>query len=281
MKRLKLTLCIVVISAFTFVSCNKDNSGGTGQLNVLLTDAPFPIELVSKTIVTIDRIDIKKQESDTTEASFIVLSEEEMEIDLLQLSNGITELLASSELEAGAYDMIRLHIVEASVVLTDDTDFNLTVPSGASSGLKIKLQPSIKITDGQTADALLDFDVSKSFVVKGSVINGSVSGFNFKPVVRAVNLGIAGRIEGNVTDIAETPLENALVKVWLPVEAEEDSLVTSSFSDVDGNYKAVGLLEGSYYLTIDLEGYTSLTIIGVNVVAGGSTLVDFDLQATE
>jgi len=283
MKRIGFVLITIVLGTLLMFSCSKNDTGtmpgeGNGTVNIYLTDAPFPINLVSKTIVTIDKVEIRKQETDSAEASFIVLTEDPIEIDLLTLSNGITEQLASVELEAGTYDMIRMHVSDSKIVLNDETQFDLKIPSGSSSGLKIKIDPAIEISDGQTADVLLDFDVSKSFVVKGNWKGGKIKGFNFKPVVRCVLLGRAGRIEGTVRDTASVTLENAAVKVWLPSdEMEADSLISTSFTNPEGKYQFIGILAGEYYMTTELDSFTTDTVFNVNVIEGESTIVDFEL----
>jgi len=294
MRHVKLIFAGFVLSVLALVSCNNDENSipeNKGRLNVLLTDSPFPIELISSTWVTIDKVEIR-QHSESDEDSFIVIAEGEMEFDLLELTNGITEQLASVDLEAGVYDMIRLHVVDATVVLANGTEFDLTVPSGSSSGLKIKISPAIQLAEGQTSDVLLDFDVSKSFVAKGN-INGQINGFNFKPVVRGIFLEYAGRIEGNVADTTGAPLENASVQVLLPedigeadddemddeeMEEDDDYKLVSTFSDVDGRYKLIGIPEGTYTVICELEGYQTDTIQGVAVTSGNSTKVDFELE---
>lgn len=55
-----------------------------------------------------------------------------MEINLLELTNGVTELIA--DLEVGTYDEIRLHAVDAKVTLKDGLDYYLKIPSGSCSG---------------------------------------------------------------------------------------------------------------------------------------------------
>lgn len=286
MKRIGLVLSTIVLGIILMVACNDDDSmsiqDGKGKVNIYLTDAPFPIDLISKTYVTIDKVEIRKQETDSTGSEFIVLTEEPMEIDLLTLSNGVTELLASVDLEAGTYDQIRMHVTDSKVVMNDDTEFDLKVPSGSSSGLKIKIEPALEISSGQTADVLLDFDVSKSFVAKGNMENGHFNGFNFKPVVRCVMLGRAGRIEGTIIDTANVAIENASVKVWMPFEGmETDSLITSSFSDEAGKYKIIGLLTGTYYLTTEAEGFEADTVWNVGVTEGNSTVVDIQLTPVQ
>lgn len=282
MKKIGLALTTIVLGLFFMAACTNPDTqhitDGNGKVNVYLTDAPFPIDLVAKTIVTIDRVEIRKQGSDTTEASFITIMEDPFEIDLLTLSNGITEQLASIELEAGTYDMMRMHVTESTVVLTDGTEFDLKIPSGSSSGLKIKIEPALTINSGETADVLLDFDVSKSFVAKGNWKGGKLNGFNFKPVVRCVLLDRAGRIEGTVSDTANIVLPNTSVNLWTEVnDIEEDSLLTTAFTDELGQYLLIGIPQGTYYMTAVIDSFLTDTIWNVDVLKGESTQIDFML----
>lgn len=272
-KRLFLS---AIILSFIFFSCNTDEyetPAGKGRINVLLTDAPYPIDLISSTYVTIDKVEIRQRTEagmDEDADSFIVVAEGEMEFDLLQLTNGITEQLGAVDLDAGYYDMIRLHVTDATVVLKDGTRHDLQIPSGSSSGLKVKIDPVIYLEEGQTSDVLLDFDVSRSFIVKGSLVAG-IKGFIFKPVVRGVYLGAAGRIEGSVSDTASVALENAMIKLFIP---ENDSLLMSAFTDVEGDYRLIGVPGGTYTVVSELEGYESDTLQNVTVTAGETTTIE-------
>ncbi len=290
MKQLGLIFTGVFLSIFLLVSCNDDENspqGTMGRINVHLTDSPYPIDLIKNAFVTIDEVEIRQHlESDQgkNEDSFIVISEANIEIDLLKLTNGITEQIASVDLEAGTYNQIRLHVVDATIVLNDGTEFDLKVPSGESSGLKIKFDPEIQITEGQTSDVLLDFDVSRSFVVKGN-IGSKIIGFNFKPVVRGAFLELAGRVEGNVADTLGIPLENAMVKLWIPaeestniVETEDETFEVSSFTSADGKFKLIGIPSGKYSLSCEIEGYIGDTINNITVTSGQSTSINFKLK---
>jgi hypothetical protein len=289
MKHLKLIITGIILSTIAFVGCNQDEVSleNKGRLNVHITDAPFPIDLVSSTVVTIDAVEIKKKadaELEEDESSFILLTDELMEINLLELTNGVTEIIATTDLEPGTYDEIRLHVVDATVTLKEGSEYNLKIPSGSSSGLKIKIHPAITINEGETSDVLLDFDLSKSFVVKGN-LNGNIGGFIFKPVVRGVFLGAAGRIEGNVSDTLGNPIENVWVKLWNPeldddgeIEIDDDSLVISTFTDVQGNFKLIGLLPGTYTITTEAEGFKGGMIENISVAAGNATTATFELE---
>ncbi len=290
MKHLKLFITAIILSVFAFYGCNQEEISleNKGRLNVYITDAPFPIDLVGSTVVTIDAVEIRKKvefEGEEDDSSFIMLAEGLMEINLLELTNGVTELLATANLDVGTYDEIRLHVVDATVTLKDGSEYNLKIPSGTSSGLKVKVQPAITIDEGQTSDVLLDFDLNKSFVVKGN-LGGKIGGFIFKPVVRGVYMGAAGRIEGNVSDTIGNPIENAWVKLWDPeldddgelTEFDDDSLVISTFTDSQGNFKLIGLLPGTYVLTTEVAGYKNGLIEDISVTAGNVTTATFQLE---
>lgn len=281
------TIALLALSTL-FVACSQDdnnieNLDGKGRLTVNITDAPFPIDIVDKTVVTIDRISIGSVAEGEEDGNFMVLSEEEHEIDLLDLTNGVTLELASVDIDAGTYDEIRLHVVDAEVILKDGTEFDLKIPSGSTSGLKIKIAPAVTIEEGMESSVLLDFDVSKSFVMQGNMDTpAGIKGFLFKPVIRCVFEGFTGQIEGTVTDTSLVVLPNALVKVWnLTPEMEPDTVVTSGFTNETGYYKIIGLPEGTYHMTGELEDYETLLIEEVVVEPKVTTTVDFELTPVE
>ena len=64
MKYLKLIFGAILLSAIFFFSCNNSDQlikDGKGRLNVHITDSPFPIDLVSSTMVTFDKVEIRKK----------------------------------------------------------------------------------------------------------------------------------------------------------------------------------------------------------------------------
>lgn len=280
-----------LLLATLFFSCSESDDvktiEGKGRLNVAITDAPFPIDIVDKTVVTIDKVEIAQttqaSEDEAETRTFITLSEEEYEINLLDLANGVTAQLASVDLEAGSYDQIRLHVVDAKVILKDGTEFDLTIPSGSTSGLKVKIEPAVVIEEGTESSVLLDFDVSKSFVMQGNMNTpAGIKGFHFKPVVRAVFVGFAGQVEGHVNGDAEAILENAHIELWSLTETQEaDTVVTSAFSDEAGFYKMIGLPEGTYHLSAAMENYDTIWVDNVAVEAGQTTTVDLALTPVE
>jgi len=259
-----LSLWILILA-----SCNDGNDGSTGTINVRISDAPFPIDLVEEANVTISKVELRNK-GGSDGGPFLTLTEEEQSFNLLELSNGVTESLVQLEVPVGSYDLIRLFVSEASIKLKDETMFDLQTPSGASTGIKIFLNPGIEVAGGLTEELLLDFDVSKSFVSKGPPV--SINGFNFKPVIRAQNMSEAGRIIGTVTDDQSVVIEDAELTLMAA-----DTIFTTTFTDMDGKYAIIGLPAGSYDLEAEKEGFQSKEFENIEVIAANQTVQDFEL----
>ncbi len=281
MKTTKLFFFTLLSIVFIFAACSDGSNGGASALSIKMTDAPFPHDKVSAATVTITKIDARLKSGENTaqgDAQFITLSEAETTLNLLDLSNGITHTLANTEVPEGSYDLVRLFVSEASIVLTDGTTYNVQVPSGAQTGIKVFVKPSVIVAGGLTTDLLLDFDVSSSFILKGNMnMPGGITGFLFKPVIKASNLSTSGTLTGMVTTSSTdvnplTALEGVEVSVYAA-----DTLNTKTFTDVEGKYTVLGLSAGSYKVEAELEGYASKEEQDVNIVAGNKTTVNFEL----
>ena len=274
MKQLAKIVLPVFVMAFIIAACSEDNdtTGSTGNLSIQLTDAPFPSDLVSEANVIFDRIEIRK--ADEAEGSpFIVLSEEEMSFNLLDLTNGVTASLVDLEIEVGSYDLIRLYVSEANVVLGDGGSFDLNIPSGSQTGIKIFIDPSIEVAGGLTAELLLDFDVSQSFVPQGNPNSAdAINGFTFKPTIKAANLTTSGRLAGVVTDSLGTVVDGATISVFAA-----DTLNTSALANESGEYTILGLTAGIYDVTVEYGEYSAVTFDEVEIVAGNVTTQDAQL----
>lgn len=279
--RFILSIFVVVIM-FGIFGCDQAVDGdGMGTLVVKLTDAPFPLDKVKEAEVIIDSIEIRKKDTESDERPFVLLSDEQHKYNLLELQNGLTADLVELEMPAGDYDLIRLYVNNATVILNDEgeTAFNLKIPSGEQTGLKVFINPFIRVVGGLTSELLLDFDVRRSFVVQGSGKTYSdIKGFHFKPVVRAVNVSTVGSIGGKVTDNAGTEL----VDVYITLEQDGEELVPSAQTGSDpenpGNYLISGLQPGLYKVIATKEGYVTADVTGVEVLVGNQTQVDFILE---
>ncbi|MFA8433100.1 MAG: DUF4382 domain-containing protein [Marinifilaceae bacterium] len=270
-----LLVLMLAVVGLTFAACQSEDSNvsTSGKLSIQLTDAPFPTDLVAQANVTINKIEIRKTNEEDGNP-FVTLSEEEKSFNLLDLTNGVTASLVDLEIEAGSYDLIRLYVADASVKLSDGTEFDLKVPSGAQTGIKIFIDPSIEVAGGLTAELLLDFNVAKSFVAQGNISSpAGIKGFHFQPVIKASNLSTAGRLMGKVTDAEEVAIEGAQVSI-----IAADTVYTTSFTDENGAYAILGIDAGTYKVEFAKDSLQTL-IEDIKVVAGNATTLDAQLLA--
>jgi hypothetical protein len=269
MKKLRLLKTLGIISvlllSFTFgcslMSDQDDDLAkrGKGLVVFKLTDAPFPADLVAEANITIDWVKLMKVSENDTDVEgegepeenpdvILLELEEPVTFNLLELSNGITTTLGEIEVDPGVYTQIRMHVIDAGILLKDGSVFDLKIPGGDASGLKIKINPSLVMEEGTLAEVLLDFDVSRSFVMRGNINHlgkGKINGFIFKPVIRAVAhvQTESGEINGVVADVEENPIENALLSL-----VQEEDTITSARTDEKGFYAMIGILPGEYSL---------------------------------
>jgi hypothetical protein len=145
-----------------------------GNLQIMVTDAP-PEEEVTSIMVTVESVEVHKAAAQQEQGQSATNSTDEKAgwlplailtgnetFDLLQIQ-GIEEVLAIAELEAGKYTQIRMTISNVQVKLGDGDLQDVIVPSG-----KLKFIHPFNIVGGQTTALLFDFDAGKSVNVTGS-----------------------------------------------------------------------------------------------------------------
>lgn len=277
------SLMVIAGILIVAVSCTKDNgaiSEGNGKIVMKITDAPFPVSIVDKVMVTVDKIEIRSVQTtsatgdnDHVEGVYTVISDKVQEFDLLKLRNGITSDLLEIEIGVGTYDMIRMHITASKVYLKDGTSFDMKIPSGGSSGLKIRLSPELVVEEGVINEVIIDFDLSKSFHVQGNhKIAHGIKGFIFKPVLRAMCVKHAGIIAGKVIENETTPIAEANVQIM-----RADTVFSAAITDANGAYALIGVPAGTYKMVCEKEGYTSVTVDQVVVKVRETTKQNFTL----
>jgi len=238
------------------VGCNGE-SGGTGQLAVLMTDAP--IDNVETAVVWVSSVYVIGGD-DTNGTHFVVLSTPQS-YDLLDLTNGATAALGVVTLPTGSYSQLRFVVDSARVTLKAPMTFSdgstsktMKTPSGQQSGIKVNFAGPINVTQGQTV-LVVDFDVSRNFVFTGPP--GSPTGVLFKPVLHATVQDVAGSIAGNVT-----PLNS---KAHLYAIMNGDTVTSAIADSVTGNYKLWFLPPGPYTVGVTATGLqpqTATTTVG-------------------
>lgn len=248
-----------VIGTFALVACSDSSGTGTGLLTVRLTDAPFPFSDVASVNVYVVRVDAKAAETTDNEAAdeanhdgWTTIATPNALVNLLDLGSGKTMNLGATTLATGTYRSFRLVIDpdKSSITLKDGTTPPISFPSAGHSGLKVKLDQPIQLTENGSV-MTLDFDIGRSFVLRG---NRAANGFNFKPVIHAVAQDITGSVTGSVRANSATGagVPSATVEVLtagsLIGDTDPTHIVRTATTDANGNFRIAFLLPGTYVL---------------------------------
>ena len=155
-----------VLTIGFFTSCSKENK--TVPIKILLTDNPVDYESVN---VEIKGIQVKINKDD---AGWINIASKDTTINLLDLQNGITTVLAEDNVPEGILKEVRFILGTDNTVVVNGVTHEMQTPSAEDSGLKIKIDKKL----GETLNTFtLDFDAALS--VKEE--NGS---YKLMPVIK-------------------------------------------------------------------------------------------------
>jgi hypothetical protein len=196
--------------------------------------------------------------------------------DLMTLRNGRLADLVDANLPPGSYKQIRIFVKDGRVVLTDDREFPLSVPSGDRSGIKLRI--SFEILEGQDTEVLLDFDLSRVFnPIPGGAFKHSqeIRGFKFRPSIglRAADLGDCGSLGGEATDDEGGATPGVEVTAYRGAE-----MVATTYTEADGSFAFVGLRPGQYRLEFgEKEGFEPREVTAS--VERGKRTADADSQS--
>ncbi|MEQ8335800.1 MAG: DUF4382 domain-containing protein [Cyclobacteriaceae bacterium] len=280
---MKLRFIGIILSILLLVAaCNDGDITGkeTAHVNFKLVDHPVSYDAVLIDLVGLEyRLEVEDDEveeveeevegeeddrilgdgheeddEDEDEGEWIIVDIEPQVYDILQLQNGAEALLAASEIQAGELEEIRLILGDNNKVVVDGDTIDLKVPSGSSSGLKIKVDAEIEA--GEFYDVVIDFVASKSIVKTG---NGK---YMLKPVIR-VKLVQDDDPYGSISGLISP---SDLAVMVHAINAEEDTASTTP--EEDGSYLINLLLPGSYTVVVEPEddsGFSDVTIENVMV----------------
>ena len=283
MKMLKNFLLASVALLFFFGCSRYGNElqyAQFGTVKLQLTDAPFPYELITEANITITKVEVRlKEEGTETEeggTSFETLFEGSETVNMMELTNGVMLNMGETEVPVGTYDLVRVYVTDASIKLTDETVYEVKVPSGSQTGIKVFIKPELVVVSELSEDLMLDVDLSRSFVLQGNLDTpAGVTGFNFKPVLRAKNMSSTGTLSGTVTELIEsvpTAVEGAEVSILVNGE-----VYTTTATDASGGYTVPGLDPGTYTVTVNKTGYAEAEA-QVSIAVANLTTQDFEIS---
>lgn len=273
MNRTRSVLLSMLAAAALGACDSPTGDGNTSHLTLQLTDAPA--EYLESAVVEIGRIELLPADG----GDRIVLTEAGGTYDLLTLQDGVTAELASISIPAGSYHELRMVVESAELTLKAGYEFEaggstqtLHVPSGAASGIKVKLRTAdgdeeagIEIRPGETV-LVVDFDVSQNFVIQGDAETpAGIKSYSFTPVLRAVVRDVAGSIAGTVTAPEGVAVEGLQVRATRAGATPDEAPVATALVAADGTFLIPFIAPGTYDVTVAAPEGHSATSVEVSV----------------
>lgn len=205
--KVRLSLAATLLVAAGVAACESGATAPqTAQVRVLLTDAPA--DMLDSAHVWISRVYLQggggtqpdtaaadSTAADSTASGRVDLFNnpvKPLEYDLLTLRDSVTaDVTGLVTVDAGSYQGLRFVVDSARVVLKDGYTFEdgttsavLKIPSGSTSGIKVKLKDIVMANDGETTTVTVDFNVDDNFVIQMNQQTGQVRKILFKPVLK-------------------------------------------------------------------------------------------------
>ena len=152
--------------SISIIACKKSNK--TVPVQILLTDNPTSYDEVN---VHIMDIKIKMNNED---AGWTDIDAKDTTVNLLDLQDGITKLIANGDVPEGVLKEVRFILGSDNTIVVGGTSHPLQTPSAEDSGLKIKIDKHLEET---LNTIVLDFDAALSIKEE----NGN---YRLSPVIR-------------------------------------------------------------------------------------------------
>lgn len=257
MKSLKKILACALTATTLLVmsSCSNNDDGsnaqGTSRMQVRMTDAPGDYDEVN-----VEVIDVQvKNTTAAGEDGWVSIGNISAGVyNLLDLTGGVTVLLADNEIPSGNLGQLRLVLGTNNTVVKNGVTYDLDTPSAQQSGLKLQVNQQLQANVDY--EFLIDFDVDQSVVEAG----GS-GGFNLHPVLRLSTDSTSGSIRGIVAPNVNQAMASVIVA----------GQVVSAYADALGNFVIHGVPAGTYTVTVTSEssvGTGPVYVENVTVVNG-------------
>ena len=251
----RLAVCALAaagVAGLVFLSaCNisSSTSGGTGRLNLLVTDAPS--DDWQEVTVKVNSISLRKADDQSWNSVWTADPNDSNsgKLNLVDLA-GVAQILGHATIPAGSYDRLRLVIDTHPTTMTlvddsgntiDPANISVVDPSGTGE-IKVIIAPPITVADGGVANLQVDFDLAHplSIIVQNGkvVINLQI---RHKAVPRNLRDIQFARNIGNVT-AAATDGTNFSLKTLEGADLTFGVDANTIYVDVDAN--AAGNFDG-------------------------------------
>lgn len=148
-----------------------------GRLTIQVTDKPVELKHLN---LTIDKLSIHKEgDNNETWVNLPLTGGTPVYFDLLSLQN-VSLTLSDSQIPAGNYTMIKMHVLTANATYLNGTTVELN--KVASENMKIILQPHLIMTNGGAITILIDIQPDEHNIAVSHSLN-------LRPVTKAIVAG--------------------------------------------------------------------------------------------
>jgi len=255
---------LLLFSMFFLHACKKEDDNT--KISVKMTDDPFPVNMINAANIGLAKIELKD-----SSGNYVTVFNGNTEINMINYTNGVTTEVSVNSVPEGNYTEARISLNGASVELSDGRIFQ--APGSASNTYQVKIYPPVVVPEGETAELLIDMDLSDSFGFQASGWSGwidditDITGLSFFSAdFRAVNLAQTGSIEGSVTDSNGNNVAYAYVQVQYDYDGDGQAESVSTIADANGYYAIIGLPQGTYTVSAE-SGNANGSISNVEVNA--------------
>jgi len=243
----------------SLLSCSDLSTNGPiseGELFIKLHDAPADYQQVN---VSVNLVWIHRA-GNNTNLGWSIVSENSVDVNLLNLRNGISEQLVLNKVTVGKYDRIKIRFGACTVV-----ENGLEVPLILNSAplLEHTLPYEFEVLEGEQTQLSFDFDVHRS-VGKNGI------SYRLTPAIRVQNTQFCGWISGSIIDTAKVIIPSTIyTSTGIDSVSTQNELMTGSFqlSDLPENYYSIRITP------VDSITFRSVTIDSLKVIRQKGTAV--------
>ncbi len=252
--------CIAVICTWILAGCG--GSGGSGRIQISLTDAPFDADQIN---INIRSIDVHKAGGGWVNVKTYA---EPLKVNLLDYASGNPPLLlVDAPLTSGHYTQIRLMLDSAEIVKGADR-YDVDLRNVEQTG--VKCIGEFTVEPGQLCAIILDFNAGRSFVnnPRGS------SNFMLIPTLTMSPVNIAAKVIGKVevkdqSGTSQPIPDDAVINVYTAGHiGEQEFLISAADIEPSDTDPLIGLFtisvipQGNYDFQIVFNGTVVKEISG-------------------
>jgi hypothetical protein len=199
------SLPAVLATALVLGGCGDEaatETGSTAQVRVSATNSPTTsvaateepaTPMFASAVVTVGQVYLVSAENESEQIP--LMGEKPVTLDLVNLDQDLPVALAEGMVPAGRYSQLRVVVESAIVTLADGLTFDngetvreLAIPSGSQTGIKVNILGTVEAPPGSWSSLLVDFDVSRNFVVEGNADTpAGIKEVLFKPQINEVS----------------------------------------------------------------------------------------------